>query len=124
MNVLDDEEIVIAGVSCRLPESNNVQEFWQHLINGEDMITENDRRWPVGLYGLPKRHGKLKDIEHFDAIFFGVHAKQTNTMDPQLRELLEVSYEAIVDAGINPNDIRGRKFGVYVGESITEAMAI
>lgn len=53
----------------------------------------------LGLYGLPKRNGKLKDISHFDAAFFGVHPKQANTMDPQLRLLLEIAYEAIVDGG-------------------------
>lgn len=52
-----------------------------------------------GIYGLPKRNGKLKDISHFDASFFGVHPKQANTMDPQLRLILEVAYEAIVDGG-------------------------
>ena len=52
-------DIVIAGVSCRLPESDNVEEFWQHLIRGEDMVTEDGRRWPPGMYGLPKRNGKL-----------------------------------------------------------------
>ncbi|EDV19158.1 uncharacterized protein TRIADDRAFT_62374 [Trichoplax adhaerens] len=105
-----------------MPESDNTEEFWQHLIQGNDMVTEDDRRWPPGIYGLPKRNGKLKDIEHFDAIFFGVHAKQCNTMDPQLRILLEVTYEAIVDGGINPIDIRGRKWGVFVGQSGSEAM--
>lgn len=54
---------------------------------------------PVGLYGLPRRNGKLKDISKFDAAFFGVHPKQAHTMDPQLRLLLEISYEAIVDGG-------------------------
>lgn len=53
----------------------------------------------TGLYGLPKRNGKLKDISHFDASFFGVHPKQANTMDPQLRLMLEVAYEAILDGG-------------------------
>lgn len=53
----------------------------------------------LGLYGLPKRNGKLKDISHFDAAFFGVHPKQANTMDPQLRLMLEIAYEAIVDGG-------------------------
>ena len=53
----------------------------------------------LGLHGLPKRSGKLKDISKFDATFFGVHPKQANGMDPQLRMLLEVTYEAIVDAG-------------------------
>jgi len=53
----------------------------------------------LGLYGLPPRNGKLKDISKFDAAFFGVHPKQANSMDPQLRLLLEVTYEAIIDAG-------------------------
>ena len=49
--------------------------------------------------GVPKRNGKLKDLAQFDAGFFGVHPKQATHMDPQLRMLLEISYEAIVDAG-------------------------
>ena len=53
-----------------------------------------------GLNGLPTRGGKLKDISKFDATFFGVHPKQANAMDPQLRMLLEVTYEAIIDAGM------------------------
>lgn len=53
----------------------------------------------LGLYGLPGRNGKLKEIDRFDAAFFGVHPKQAHTMDPQLRLMLEISYEAIVDGG-------------------------
>uniref|UniRef100_A0A3Q2DYF7 Fatty acid synthase n=1 Tax=Cyprinodon variegatus TaxID=28743 RepID=A0A3Q2DYF7_CYPVA len=115
------EEIVIAGISGRLPESHNLEEFWENLIKGVDMVTEDDRRWTPGLYGLPKRNGKLKDISHFDAAFFGVHPKQAHTMDPQLRLMLEVSYEAIVDGGLNPNSLRGSRTGVYVGVSGSEA---
>jgi len=48
---------------------------------------------------MPKRCGKLKDLTKFDASFFGVHPKQANGMDPQLRMLLEVTYEALHDAG-------------------------
>ena len=54
-----------------------------------------------GMHGLPGRSGKLKDISHFDAAAFGVSPKQANAMDPQLRMLLEVTYEAIADAGYN-----------------------
>lgn len=54
----------------------------------------------LGSFGLPRRSGKLKDLTKFDASMFGVHAKQANRMDPQLRLLLEVTYEAIVDAGV------------------------
>jgi hypothetical protein len=42
------DDIVIAGVSCRLPESDNMQEFRDHLMNNEDMMTEDDRRYPPG----------------------------------------------------------------------------
>jgi len=53
----------------------------------------------AGIFGLPKRSGNLKDLTKFDASFFGVHPKQANVMDPQLRMLLEVTYEALLDSG-------------------------
>uniref|UniRef100_A0A8C7S247 Fatty acid synthase n=1 Tax=Oncorhynchus mykiss TaxID=8022 RepID=A0A8C7S247_ONCMY len=115
------EEIVVAGISGRLPESDNLEEFWENLFNGVDMVTEDDRRWKPGLYGLPKRNGKLKDISRFDAAFFGVHPKQAHTMDPQLRLMLEIAYEAIVDGGLNPTELRGSRTGVYIGVSGSEA---
>jgi len=52
------------------------------------------------MYGVPSRTGKLKEINKFDAEFFGIHSKLANAMDVQLRILLEVTHEAIVDAGI------------------------
>nr|XP_020670313.1 fatty acid synthase isoform X1 [Pogona vitticeps]XP_020670321.1 fatty acid synthase isoform X2 [Pogona vitticeps] len=115
------EEVVIAGIAGKLPESENLQEFWENLINGVDMVTEDDRRWKPGIYGLPRRNGKLKDISKFDASFFGVHPKQAHTMDPQLRLLLEVSYEAILDGGMNPAALRGTDTGVWIGVSGSEA---
>uniref|UniRef100_A0A8D0GNS8 Fatty acid synthase n=1 Tax=Sphenodon punctatus TaxID=8508 RepID=A0A8D0GNS8_SPHPU len=115
------EDVVIAGIAGKLPESENLQEFWENLLNGVDMVTEDDRRWKPGIYGLPKRNGKLKDVSKFDASFFGVHPKQANTMDPQLRLLLEVSYEAILDGGINPSALRGTDTGVWIGVSGSEA---
>lgn len=46
------EEVVIAGMSGKLPESENVQEFWANLIGGVDMVTEDDRRWKAGEWAL------------------------------------------------------------------------
>ena len=42
------DDVVITGVSGRLPESENIEEFRQHLINGDDMVTDDDRRWQPG----------------------------------------------------------------------------
>ena len=66
----------ILGLSCRFPESGNASEFWSNLVAGRDMVTSDDRRWPVGLHGTPPRSGKVPDYEKFDAPFFSVHGKQ------------------------------------------------
>lgn len=116
------DAIVISGVSGRYPESDNIDEFAANLFNGVDMVTESERRWPTGLYGLPMRNGTLKDISKFDSQFFGISPKQADQMDPQLRMLLEVSYEAICDSGINPIELRGTRTGVFIGVSSSEAL--
>ena len=43
-----DDDVVFTGISGRLPESENIDEFRSHLINGEDMVTDDDRRWQPG----------------------------------------------------------------------------
>jgi len=104
----------------RFPESSNIEEFKENLMKGIDMIVEDESRFSGKMFGLP-RFGKIKDLSSFDASFFGVHPKQAHVMDPQIRILLEVTYEAIVDAGINPSTIRGSRTGVFIGLSITES---
>lgn len=47
------EDVVIAGIAGKLPESENLQEFWENLLNGVDMVTEDDRRWKPGECLLP-----------------------------------------------------------------------
>ncbi|XP_057664642.1 fatty acid synthase [Diorhabda carinulata] len=115
------DDIAITGISGRLPESSSIEEFKQQLFDGVDLVTDDARRWPSGLYGLPTRSGKLKNLQYFDATFFGVHAKQAHVMDPQLRMLLELTYEAIVDAGMNPGEMKGTKTGVFIGVSDSES---
>lgn len=42
------DDIVISGLSGRLPESNNIEEFKEQLFAGVDLITDDERRWPSG----------------------------------------------------------------------------
>lgn len=44
-------------------------------------------------------------------------------MDPQQRHLLEVSYEALENAGLSLNGIAGTDMGVFVGASSSEYRA-
>ena len=73
-----DGDIIITGASAKMPESENIAEFKENLYSHVDMITDAETRWPAGLYGLPKRLGKLKDLSKFDAAFFGVNPKQAH----------------------------------------------
>lgn len=43
-------------------------------------------------------------------------------MDPQIRVLLEHSYEAILDAGISPQSLHGSKTGVFIGCSYDDGL--
>lgn len=78
------------------------------------MVSVTEKRWPNYHAEIPTRMGVLDNTEKFDATFFGVPFKQTNSMDPQCRLLIETAYEAILDAGICPKSIRGTKTGVFV----------
>lgn len=51
------------------------------------------------MHGYPINCGMVPDLQKFDADFFGIPEKDAHLMDPQLRKLLEVSFEALIDAG-------------------------
>lgn len=85
------------------------------------MVGVSDKRWPIFNSEIPTRMGVIDGIEKFDATFFGVPYKQSNTMDPQCRLLIETAYEAILDAGVCPKSIRGSKTGVYIGACFGES---
>ncbi|XP_071176050.1 fatty acid synthase-like [Mytilus edulis] len=102
---------VIAGLSCRLPKSDNIDEFWNNLINGKDMIGET--RWPVGLYDTPPRAGLINGIDKFDAGFFRFTDSEAHNMNPLLRHLFEVSYECITDSGIPLSVLHSNTTGTY-----------
>ena len=44
----ESDPIVISGLAGRFPESENIDEFWTKLINGVDLVTDDDRRYPKG----------------------------------------------------------------------------
>ncbi|KAJ3652395.1 hypothetical protein Zmor_018364 [Zophobas morio] len=101
-------------MSGRFPESDNVYEFRDNLFNKKDMVTENDKRWKLDRPDIPKRSAKIKVINKFDAGYFGLHYRQADVMDPALRILMETVIEAVMDAGINPLELKGSKTGVFV----------
>ena len=65
--------------------------------------------------GLPTRAAKIPNIDKFDAEFFKLNKFEANELDPQIRVVLETTAEAIMDAGIAIDELRGTKTGVYMG---------
>lgn len=116
-----DSEIVISGISGRYPRSRNVKEFAENLYGKVDMIDDDESRWEHFNDEVPKRFGKVPNLRKFDASFFSMLNKHANWTDPQMRTLLEHSYEAMLDAGVSPQSLIGSRTGVFIGNSETDS---
>lgn len=120
------EPIAITGMACRFPGAPSLDAFWQLLSEGRDGIGETppDRWDSAALFDKdPKAPGKInarmggfiEGIDRFDAGFFGITRREATQMDPQQRILLELTYEALEDAGIAPTTLAGSDTAVFVG---------
>ncbi|KAG7303511.1 hypothetical protein JYU34_012036 [Plutella xylostella] len=96
---LDPEDIVITGMSGLYPTCNNVKEFSEKLYNMENLVTSDKARWKYNHPELTEHCGNVPGLDKFDAQFFMVHYRLSNSMDAMSRKLLEHSYQAVFDAG-------------------------
>ena len=62
----------------------------------------------------------LEEIDQFDAAFFRISPVEAQLLDPQQRLMLETSWRALEDAGMDPERLRGSRTGVYGGVSNNE----
>lgn len=44
------EEIVISGIAGRFPDSDNMKIFQENLMNKVDLVSNDDRRWKLGMF--------------------------------------------------------------------------
>ncbi|XP_069357135.1 fatty acid synthase-like [Maniola hyperantus] len=110
-----DERIVISGMAGIFPDSNSVKDLSDILYNKINPINNENCRWNYDHPEVAQYTGKVPGINLFDAQFFKVFYLLGHNMDPMSRKLLEKTFEAIFDAGIGPEELSGKKVGVYVG---------
>lgn len=114
-------------MGCRLPgKVTNPDEFWEMLLEGKDTITEIPKdRWSIEKNYDPELNkigktrakwgGFIEDIDKFDANFFGISPREASLLDPQQRLILEVTHEAMEDAGLVMEKLKGSQTGVFIG---------
>ena len=122
-----DEPIALVAMACRTPGGAvDPEGYWKILNEGLDAIEP----WPERLGDLdelydpdPDAPGKsyaqeggfVRDAEWFDAPFFGISPREALAMEPQQRLVLEVAWEALERAGLDPSNMTGTQTGIYVG---------
>lgn len=75
---LGSDEIVISGISGRLPESSNIEEFKENLFAGVDLVTDDERRWPAG---------KTRAFSYVRIYFFFANGPESEIHLPHFRNL-------------------------------------
>ncbi|CBF79115.1 hypothetical protein AN7084.2 [Aspergillus nidulans FGSC A4] len=122
------EPIAVIGFACRLPGNNNSPTaLWDFLERGGVA----SRAVPASRFNLAghengsKRPGTMRtpggmflesiNPADIDAQFFGLSRAEATAMDPQQRQLLEVVYEGLENAGITLEQLRGQDVGCFVG---------
>ncbi|MBE2205768.1 MAG: amino acid adenylation domain-containing protein [Chthoniobacterales bacterium] len=120
-----NEGIAVIGYSGRFPGAPDVETFWKNLAGGIETITrfapEETEFSVTGSEGVSgnvvRARGVLRDVDLFDAGFFGIYPKEAAVMDPQHRIFLECAWEAAEAAGYDPSAFPGM-IGVYAGASL------
>lgn len=117
--------IAIIGVAVRTAGSGDTTELWRMLENGTRAIAPvPDNRLPgldTGPITLDRPRAALLDgIDQFDAAFFGISRRMAAWTDPHHRLLLELSWHALEDAGLDVDRLRGERVAVVAATAMPD----
>ena len=124
---LGQRDIAVVGMAGRYPGADSADEMWELFSNYRSGVGE----LPAGRWAEYSRDaemtrrmeqaqltgGYIEDIASFDAEFFGLSPLEAANMDPQQRIILQLTWEALEDAHIPANQLRGKPVGVFMGNT-------
>lgn len=120
------EAMAIVGMALRLPGGiRNPIDFWTMMAEKRDGLCDvPPERFNIeAFHDISGRPGTIPmnkgyylsdiDVRQFDPSFFSLSKKELERLDPQQRQLLEVVYECMENAGMT--SWQGADLGCYVG---------
>ena len=125
--ITNSDFVSIIGMSGRFPGADNVDDFFQLLVDNKDVVapvsskrqewedvykSEEDRK--------KRRIGEVKGVGDFEPLFFDISPREAISMDPRQRLLLEEMWKALEDAGYSPESAKNERIGVFVGAEETD----
>jgi acyl transferase domain-containing protein len=113
------KQIAIIGISCKFPQADTLEQFYENLKVGKDSVRELSRERMETSTIDPDRNyqvsGYLDRVDLFDHAFFNLSRKDASYMEPSQRHLLELSVKAIENAGYSLESLSGSDTGVFIG---------
>src|ERR1700677_211348 len=126
------DPVVVVGMAVEAPGGvDSADRYWELLSQQREGLAPfpTDRGWPIrelltgsrreGFKPIHDSGGFLTGAATFDPAFFGISPREATAMDPQQRVALRVSWRALENSGINPDDLAGHDMGCYLGASAT-----
>lgn len=120
------DAIAVIGLAGRFPDADTIERFWQNLCDGRESVRRftDEQLDRAGVErsllrdpAYVKAGVVLEGVELFDAAFFGFTPREAELTDPQHRIFLECAWEALEDAGYDP-ERDGRRVGVFAGAGL------
>ena len=106
------KRVVITGLGALTPIGNNIEEYWNGLVNGVSGAA------PITNFDAAKFKTRFAcELKDFDVNQF-IHRKEARKMDKFTQFAMVASDEAISDAGITPENIDKDRVGVIWGAGI------
>lgn len=124
----NNRDIAIIGINVVFPMALRKEEFWKNLCENVDSIRPISQERLRDLVDGKKQKGTdlkgafLDRIDGFDSDFFQIAPNEAKMIEPQQRILLEVAWNAVLDAGYGKDEIDGTRTGVFVGAGSSDYM--
>jgi len=123
------KDIAIIGVSLKLADYEDTENFWDDLVSAKDRIRSIPEQRKKDADEILRFMGQdpeqlsyrelayLDRVDEFDYRFFHLSPKEAEIMSPNQRLFMQTAWKALEDAGYGGTKLKGAKVGVFMGMS-------